>query len=110
LEEGIALLQLLPKMTLRLWGKVGKGVSPFPKSVTPSRLCEGSPPFPPPTSPEINFLPFGISWEGVFFPFPLCHSELSLRGVSSLNRGGELTLLELHPKNINGGDSSLRSE
>jgi len=34
LEEGIALLQLLPKMTLRLWGKVGKGVSPFPKSVT----------------------------------------------------------------------------
>jgi len=43
MEEGIALLQLHPKTTLRLWGKVGKGVSPFPKSVTPSRLCEESP-------------------------------------------------------------------
>jgi len=29
-----------------------------------------------------------------------CHPELSLRGVSSLNRGGELTLLELHPKRL----------
>jgi len=25
MEEGIALLELHPKMTLRLWGKVGKG-------------------------------------------------------------------------------------
>ena len=33
--------------------------------------------------------------------FPLstiCHSEPILRGASSLNRGGEQTLLELHPK------------
>jgi hypothetical protein len=36
-------LQLHPKTTLRLWGKVGKGETPFPKSVTPSRLCEESP-------------------------------------------------------------------
>jgi len=43
MEEGIALLQLHPKTTLRLWGKVGKGETPFPKSVTPSRLCEESP-------------------------------------------------------------------
>jgi hypothetical protein len=45
MEEGYALLQLLPKMTLRLWGKVGKVETPFPKSVTPSWFCEGSPLF-----------------------------------------------------------------
>jgi len=38
-----SLLQLHPKTTLRLWGKVGKGETPFPKSVTPSRICEESP-------------------------------------------------------------------
>jgi len=26
---------------------------------------------PPPTPPEINFLYFGVSWEGGFFPFPI---------------------------------------
>ena len=41
----------------------------------------------------------GESWKGGLLPLPImCHPELILRGVSSLNRGGELTLLELHPK------------
>jgi len=47
MEEGIALLQLHPKTTLRLWGKIGKGEPPFPKSVTPRSVSdEESPPFP----------------------------------------------------------------
>jgi len=70
MEEGIALLQLHPKTTLRLWGKVGKGETPFPKSVTPSRICEGS--------------------------------SIQLRGWTDPPR--------TQPKNIKGGDSSLRSE
>jgi len=49
MEEGIALLQLHPKMTLRLWGKVGKRGTPFPKSVTPRSVSdEGSLPVLPP--------------------------------------------------------------
>jgi hypothetical protein len=43
MEDGIALLQIHPKTTLRLWGKVGKGETPFPTSFTPSRICEESP-------------------------------------------------------------------
>jgi len=52
---------------------------------------------PPPTPPKKNFCRFGVSWEGCPLLI-MCHPELILRGVSSFNRGGELTLLELHPK------------
>jgi hypothetical protein len=39
MEEGdFSLLQLHPNTTLRLWGKVGKGETPFPKSVTPNAV------------------------------------------------------------------------
>jgi len=55
-------------------------------------------------STQKEFLPFGVSWEGDT-PFPLCvtpkcHSE----GSPPFNEG-----FLLHPKNINGGDPSLRS-
>jgi len=43
MEEGYALLQIHPKTTLRLWGKVGKGETPLPTSVTPSRIYEEPP-------------------------------------------------------------------
>jgi hypothetical protein len=42
MEEGYALLQL-HKNDFKTLGEIGKGVSPFPKSVTPSRFCEESP-------------------------------------------------------------------
>jgi len=53
--------QLYPKTTLRLWGKVEKGV---------------------------------------FVPIECHPEERKRRGVSSLNRGGEQTLLEFYPKRI----------
>ena len=48
-------------------------------------------------STQKNFCRFGVSWEGCPLPI-MCHPELILRGVSSLNRGGGMTLLELYPK------------
>jgi len=49
MEEGYALLQLHPKTTLRLWGKVRKRGTPFPKSVTPRSTSDwGSLPVLPP--------------------------------------------------------------
>ena len=66
------------------------------------------------TDQENDFCFSGESSKGVSFPFRLyrrfltsfgmtrleCHPEPTLRGVSSLNRGGEQTLLELYPKRI----------
>jgi hypothetical protein len=75
-----SLLELYPKTTLRLWGKVGKGVSPFPKSVTPNEV-KGLLFSLPPTLPEVNFLPFGVSWEGVFFPLPTMGNSSSQKSL-----------------------------
>jgi len=48
-----------------------------------------------------DFFAFGESSKGGLLPFStICHSEPPLRGVSSLNRGGEQTLLKLYPKSI----------
>ena len=55
---------------------------------------------PPPTPPTDDFKTLGGKLERGFPPFQKCHSEPPLRGVSSLFRGGVLTLLELHPKNF----------
>ena len=48
-----------------------------------------------------------VGWEGVSPSHYV--SPRTQWGVSSLNRGGELTLLELYPKRINWGDSSLQT-
>ena len=42
---------------------------------------------PPPTPPEINFLHFGVSWEGVFCPFPIL-GDPSLRSGRQ-EKGGD---------------------
>ena len=55
---------------------------------------------PPPTLPEINFLPFGVSWKGGETLVPVdCHPERS-EGSTLFNGGGEGTLLQLHPKRV----------
>jgi len=87
--------------------------------VTPRRLCEGSLiqlrglEITPQDSPRTTL---GESWKGGVALVPIeCHpEERQRRRVSSLNREGELILLELHPKNFKSllgrdGDPSLRS-
>ena len=71
---------------------VGKGVT-FPLCVTPSCLCEGSPPLnggglcPLPTPPKDDFKTLGKSWKGGFPLSKKCHSEQTLQEVPSVNGG-----------------------
>jgi hypothetical protein len=67
-----------PKNDFKTLGKVEKGKPPFPKSVIPRSASDGGSPifeegkFPSSSSTHKVFKVFsGVSWEGVFFPFPI---------------------------------------
>jgi hypothetical protein len=85
---------------------VGKGVT-FPLCVTPSCLCEGSPPLnggglcPPPTPPKTNLCLSGVSSKGETDPFRLNGRFLGLK--PSVRPNKEVLLGE------KGGDPLLRS-
>jgi len=56
---------------------------------------------PPPTPPKRIFVVFGVSWEGVFCPFPpICHpEERSDEGSPPFNKGFEMVRPPTPPKN-----------
>jgi len=86
----ICFLKLCPKTNLFLWGKVGKGVKPSFQNVSLRKVKRRG----------VSNIGGGKSPLLQLHPKDPISSPRTQWGVSSLNRGGEQTLLELYPKRI----------